>query len=220
MMSAVTSLGTTDAPPALRIATPGWRDPRLWIGLVILAASVLGGARLLNAADDLVPVWAASHELVQGDTVTHDDLVVRRVRFDDPADLDRYLLADDALPTETHLLQGVGAGELVPRSALGAAEDTGLLSVPISIPPLSVPPEIGPGSTVDVWVTSENEAGKKVAKPLLIGVVVIAAPPVASGFGNGGERQLVLGVDAAQEEALGKTLAAIGESAITVVSRG
>jgi hypothetical protein len=188
--------------------------------LVILAASVLAGARLLNAADDLVPVWAASHALAQGDTVTPDDLVVRRVRFDDAQHLEHYLRADVALPTDVHLLQGVGAGELVPRSALGAAEDTGLLSVPISIPVLSVPPDVGPGSSVDVWVTSENEAGKKVAKPLLVGVVVIAAPPVSNGFGNGGERQLVLGVDDAQEEALGKTLAAVGEAAITVVSRG
>ena len=37
---------------------PGWRDPRLWIGVAIVAVSVVVGSRLLAAADDSVAVWA------------------------------------------------------------------------------------------------------------------------------------------------------------------
>ena len=53
---------------------------------------------LLAAADDSVTVWAAARDMGAGDTVTADDVVVRRVRFDDGADLDHYFGADAALP--------------------------------------------------------------------------------------------------------------------------
>jgi hypothetical protein len=50
---------TTDTgTPALRVRRPGWRDPRLWIGVVLVAGSVVAGARLLAAADDTVQVWS------------------------------------------------------------------------------------------------------------------------------------------------------------------
>ena len=48
----------SDVPAALRGQRPAWRDPRLWIGIVLVAASVVVGARVLAAADDTVQVWA------------------------------------------------------------------------------------------------------------------------------------------------------------------
>ena len=218
MMSLVTtSLGTSDPPAALRTRAPGWRDPRLWLGVAIVAASVLAGARLLARADDTVPLWAARADLASGDVVETGDLVARRVHFADEKDQLRYLRADQPLPGDQHLLRGVAAGELVPAAALGEAAETGLLTVPLSVPALGVPPDLGPGSHVDVWVTSETSDGDLVSKPLLTGVVVIAAPPSAESFGISGDRQLVLGVAEEQSEALGRTLAAVGEASITVV---
>ena len=49
--------------------------------------------------------------------------------------------------------------------------------------------------------------------------MVLAAPPATDGFGATGDRQLVLGVSPAEEEALGKTLAAAEESGLTIVGR-
>ena len=42
----------TSAPAATRTRTPGWRDPRLWVGVVVVAGSVLLGARVVGAADE------------------------------------------------------------------------------------------------------------------------------------------------------------------------
>src|SRR5436190_5611143 len=75
------NLGITDVPAARRASTPGWRDPRLWIGLAIVAASIVAGALVLGTSDDTVPVWAAADPLGSGHVLTADDLVVRRVRF-------------------------------------------------------------------------------------------------------------------------------------------
>jgi hypothetical protein len=224
MMSPVTStLGSTDPvqtpPQAARATAPGWRDPRLWIGVAIVAASVLLGARVLARADDSVVVWAASGDLAVGQEVQVEDLVGTRVRFLDDADRQRYLPTDETLPQAHTLTRPVAAGELVPRSALGDPAAAGLLSVPVSLPELAVPPDVGPGSVVDVWVTGENGHGKVVSRPLLNEVVVLAAPASGEGFAATGDRQLVLAVSPDDEEALGATLAAVGDAGLTVVGR-
>jgi len=48
---------------------------------VLVAASVVVGARVLAAADDTVQVWAAARDLGAGQRVEADDLVAQRVRF-------------------------------------------------------------------------------------------------------------------------------------------
>src|SRR5262245_21162948 len=68
------NLGTTDTPAASRAAAPGWRDPRLWVGAAIVAASVLLGALVLGSSDDTTPVWAAEAALGAGHVLTSDDL--------------------------------------------------------------------------------------------------------------------------------------------------
>ncbi|MBW6551905.1 hypothetical protein MMA91_24640, partial [Salmonella enterica] len=57
-------------PPAVRASTPGWRDPRLWVGVAIVAVSVVGGARLLASADDTVAVYGVVTDMGAGDEVT------------------------------------------------------------------------------------------------------------------------------------------------------
>jgi hypothetical protein len=221
MMSRVSvSLGNAEREQARRSGASSWRDLRLWIGVALVAVSALVGARLLDRADDTVALWAVRGEMAPGELVTADRLVARDVHFVDPADAERYVRVGAALPTQARLRRGLGTGELLPRSAVGTPEETGLLSVPISMPGLALPPEVAPGSVVDVWVTAENDRGRSVARPVLREVVVIAAPPGSGAFGDGGDRQLVLGVPAEQEDDLGTILAAVGERALTVVTRG
>src|SRR5690242_2876688 len=42
-----------DVPAATRTRPSGWRDPRLWVGVVLVTGSVVAGARILSAADDM-----------------------------------------------------------------------------------------------------------------------------------------------------------------------
>lgn len=49
-----TDPSSTTPPPATRTGTPGWRDPRLWIGVLVVAASVVLGARIVGGSDDTV----------------------------------------------------------------------------------------------------------------------------------------------------------------------
>lgn len=195
------SPGTPVPPPALRAARRGWRDPRLWLGVLLIAGSVVLGARLLAAADDTVTVWGMAADRGSGTPVAADDLEVQRVRFTDGAALAHYFPADQPVPEDLVLTRAVGAGELLARSAVGAAGDVPELEVPLAVDPQRVPPDVGTGSVVDVWVTGSD-------RPALSGVTVVAAPSYDDGLALSGTRQVVVAVDderaAAFERALGK----------------
>src|SRR3954451_1927034 len=91
----------TATPRAQRSRRPGWRNPRLILGLLLVAASVVVGARLRAAADDTVGVWVLARDLPAGATIDSGDLQRRQVRFPDAETADGYVAADDALPEAT-----------------------------------------------------------------------------------------------------------------------
>lgn len=212
---------TADVRPATRSSGPGWRDPRLWIGVAIVAASVVLGARLVGAADDTVGVWAVAADMGAGDEVAAEDLVVQRVLFDDPGRLDAYFLVEDTLPADLALRRGVGAGELLPRAAVGPVAETDALQLPVAVDTAQVPPSVGPGSVVDVYVTGAGaRAHRAPGTPVLRGVAVVDAPPVDEGLAVSGRRQLVLAVSEAEAAAYFEVVGAIDTPVVTVVRRG
>lgn len=188
----------------------------MWIGIAIVAASVVAGARLMAAADDTVAVWAVADDMGRGDVVTEDDLVARRVRFADADDLTSYFTAEEALPADLELVRGVGAGELLPRSAVGAAGEAETVQVPIAVDVEQVPSSVGPGSVVDVYLLApgaSRTAGE--AGPALAGVSVVDAPAPEESFGTSGKRQLVLAVP---EEDAPRFFALLGASEVPVLT--
>lgn len=221
------SLGTTQraaapaataaVPPAVRAARSGWRDPRLWVGLLIVAVSVVAGARLLASADDTVQVWGVAADAGPGARLDPGQLVAHRVRFADDADLGDYYAVDDELPADLRLVRGVSAGELLPRAAVGSAgtpADT--VELPIAVAAELVPPAVGSGSVVDVYLVGARHAG-----PLLSGATVVDAPALETTFGSTtGRRQLVLAVPADDASAFLDQLGRTREPVLTVVRRG
>lgn len=209
-------------PPATRSRAPGWRDPRLWIGVVVVAASVLLGARVLGAADDTVTVWAAAGELAPGTTLAEDDLVAVRVRFADDTDLSAYLLTAEALPADATLVRGVGAGELVPVAALGEPGDTGLLQVPVAVEPEQLAGAVTTGSRVNVYLVSRGGAdrGHDSGEPVLEDVEVLDAAAPDDGYAASGLRRLVLGVAEEDASRFYELLGSLTDPLVSVAARG
>lgn len=204
-------------PPATRAARSGWRDPRLWVGVLIVAVSVVAGARLLAAADDTVTVWAVSADAGPGARLDPADLEPTRVRFADDGDLAGYFSTDDELPADLVLVRGVGAGELLPRAALGSAETTAdTVELPVAVDTEQVPPAVQAGSVVSVYLVGSRDTG-----PLLEDATVVDAPPLESTFGTTtGRRQLVLAVPADDAAAFLAELGRVEQPVLTVVRRG
>lgn len=209
-------------PAATRSRAPGWRDPRLWIGVVVVAGSVLLGVRVVGAADDSTTVWAAATELAPGTALEADDLVPVRVRFTDETDLSAYLPADDALPADATLTRGVGAGELVPAAALGAAGDTGLLQVPVAVEPEQLAGAVTTGSRVNVYLVSRGGAdrGHDSGEPVLEDVAVLDAASPDEGFSASGLRRLVLGVPEEDASRFYSLLGSLSDPLVSVAARG
>ncbi|MBF4162367.1 CpaB family protein [Nocardioides acrostichi] len=185
--TSATGAASSGAPPAQRVSTPGWRDSRLWIGVVVLAASVVLGAKLIASADDTVAVWAAGSDLVPGQSLSADDLVATRVRFADADDLDGYLRASDPLPARGTLLRAVDAGELVPAAALGERGTGGTLSVPIAVAPEQMTAGLEPGDVVNVYLVAGKARGFDPGDPVLESVAVVQAQSPGEGFGSSGQ---------------------------------
>lgn len=210
--------GAAPAPPATRARPPGWRDPRLWVGIAIVAVSVVAGARIIGSADDSVTVWAAAGDLAPGSRLEPADLAPTRVDFDSPDDLARYVSTDAELPADGVLVQGVGQGDLLPRSALGTAEDARSLTLSISVPVDQVPPSVGAGSRVDVYVLSDPAQPEPSADAVLRGAVVVDAPAGSQELGAVATgRQLVLAVPRSRARVVGQVLAANRDDRVRVV---
>lgn len=217
----------TASPSARRAARPSWRDPRLAIGVVLVAASALVGGRLLASADDRVEVWSAAVDLPVGAPITEADLTTVPLRSAGGDLLERYLPAAATPPTGSVLLRPVGAGELVPRGALGAEAPEDRVEVPVAVAPESIAATVGAGAVVDVWVTpgssgstsSGNPAGTAAApgaRLVFDDVVVVEAGRPESGLGPASVRRIVVAVPPG-DEALADDLAQLGAGSAVVV---
>lgn len=112
-----------------------WRLPRLdarvTIGLVLIAVSVLGGLRLLAAADHTVAVWAASRDLPAEHVLGPDDVRVARVHAS-PEVLGRLVRSESSLAGRV-LRFPVERGGLLAASSLGRNPRSGReITVPVA----------------------------------------------------------------------------------------
>ncbi|TQL03720.1 hypothetical protein [Cellulomonas sp. SLBN-39] len=177
------------APAATRLRRPGWRDPRLLTGLVLIAVSVALGSWVVTAAQQTVAVYVAAQTLTPGDAVAPAQLAVAEVRLAGAAD--GYLLADEPLPADAVVLRVVGEGELVPVAALGAAADLDVRAVAV---PLGGEPPRGmvQGAAVDLWWTPAADLAASEAPPApeqLAAALTVAEISSADGaFAAGGTR--------------------------------
>ena len=152
--------GSPVSPPALRLQRPGWRDPRLLLGVVLVAGSVALGSSLVSAAGRTVPVYVADGPLVAGEALEADRLSVEEVRLTASGEV--YLRADAPLPEGVVVIRTVGPGELVPLSALGRSADLAVRPVAIT-PTTDLPSAVTEGSTVDLWFVPEKGSGTEQA---------------------------------------------------------
>lgn len=191
-----------------------------------MAASVLIGARVLASADDTVAVWVVAADAAAGEALSDGDLMTQRVRFADDTALARYYAADDILPAELRLRRALGAGELLPRAAVGAVEAQDTAEVSLAVAPLLVPPAVGAGSVVDVYLFERGAAAERpgrqdlvAAVPALSQVSVVEAPAPDETFAASGDRQLVLAVGSEDVGDFYGRFQALGDPVVTIVRR-
>jgi hypothetical protein len=138
-----------NSPASRRVRSPSWLDLRLVAGVVLVLASVLIGARVVSAADHTTRYWAASHDLSAGVVVTADDLRSVGVRL--PSGATNYVLTTVAV-IGSALNRSVGAGELIPKAALGTVPAATTVTIPLGG---DNAPKIDAGQRITVWVSTK-----------------------------------------------------------------
>lgn len=140
-----------------RVRRPSWRDPRLGVGVLLVAGSVALGSWTLSHADDTITVYSAATVLSPGQQLDADDLVSTQVRLADVGDT--YLTPENHAAADLVVLRTVGEGELVPLAALGSAESVQVRTVTVPVD-AALAASIHPGAHVDLWVAlPDPEAG-------------------------------------------------------------
>ena len=205
---------TTDllpAPVAPRLRRPSWRDPRLVVGVVLVALAVALGSWAVSTASRTVPVWAAAGPLTPGTELTAGDLRVTEVRLGEQTE--RYLPASEPLPEGLVLTRVVGEGELVARSALADAGSLDLRSVAVPVE-RALTEKVGKGAIVDIWFVPDAGPGGQGAEgptepfPVVENVVVEQRDDASSGIVIGSGATLHVLVPTADLPAL---LGALGD---------
>ena len=204
---------TSASPPARRARRPSWRDPRLAVGLLLVAGSVVGGATLLGDVDRTTEVLALRAGVAVGTPLDAEDLVAVPVHFATGKDAARYLPASGEVPEGAVLLRSVGAGELLPRDAVGPPSEIGLLDVPVPVAPERIASGVRTGTSVDVWVAPDQTG---TAELLLEGVPVrsVGRPGAGSGL-----RQVVVAVPQGQHEVVERLVSRLDPQRVLVALR-
>lgn len=150
----------TTTAPARRLRI----DSRLIVGVLLVVASVAGVVLVISAWYRTTNVYIATEALAPGDDLTEARISLVEVRADAT---NAHYLSPDALPAEPAVItRAVGAGEMIPLSALGAA-DTEQAAVVVSIAG-SPPSGVETGVAVELWAAQPAEQHGQHAEPEII----------------------------------------------------
>ncbi len=181
---------------ATRLKRPSWRDPRLGIGLILVALSVAIGVVAFDSASQTVAVWAAARTITPGEPIAEAVVTVEV----SPNLSEHYLDAwQPAAGTATRVIE---PGELIPATAI-TEEDRDWRSIVI---PLGAPisEAVAAGARVDLWLAPEAAGAQLVLENLVVRAVVAEE----SGFAASSNQAVELIVAAAQ---VGTILTAMNE---------
>lgn len=199
-----------------RVRRPSWRDPRLGVGILLVAGSVALGSWTMARADHTVTVFTAATVLPPGERLDVEDLVSTQVSVPEVAE--RYLTSADDLDEALVVLRTVGEGEMVPLAALGSAESVQVRTVTVALD-AALADTIGAGSRVDLWVAepASEAVGQTLTppEPLVQAVEVAQVHEDTSIFA--GADQMIAQVLVPTEDLAAVLAAQTGGGQITIV---
>lgn len=189
-------------PKASRLQKPSWKDARLLVGVLLVLAATVLGSLTVAAADDRVPMYAASGPLVPGQPLTVERLTRVDVQLGDASS--GYLSAASPVPQGAYVLREVRPGELVPLSAIGDGDDVQVQPLTLTVDANSAAPLVV-GSVVDVYVNPVAENGDATGRDfagaeLALEAVSVAGLPQSGGRLGGGRSDQAVQVMAPKDQ--------------------
>lgn len=183
-----------------------WADARFLLGVVLIVASIAGVWLVVAAARQTAPVFAAAHTIVPGDPVTAADLRVVEVALGSAGEV---YAGPATLEPGAVAVRTIEAGELVPLTAVGTADQAATTTVSVRSTG-EVPRAVATGSVVEVWAAPQLERGEYDTPRILVpSATVVSVTRDDSMMGTAGTA-LELVID---RSAVADTLAAVAADA-------
>ena len=202
---------TAASDPARSPRRAFWGDARFFLGVLLVAASVVGVWFVVTSARQTVPVYAAAHTIVPGEAIGEGDLKVVDVALGTLAGT--YLSADD-LDDAVVATRTIAAGELVPAASVGDPDSARTTSVVVRSA-VDVPASVEAGTVVEVWAAPLLEQGAYDEPRVLVADATVVSVTRDDSMIGGGAAALELVIPRADVAA---TLAAMAdESALAIV---
>ena len=157
--------------------TTRWRDPRLGIGVLLVALSGMCGAFVLSGPEK-VPVYRARSAIVPGTAISKADL--------DVVEIDKTLAASYVGPStkEGDIGESVEKGELLAKSRIDRSEEGGTrVVIPLMSP---APASAAPGARVELWRVARQRGGNAPAAASLVALDVLVVSVNAESPNAGG----------------------------------
>lgn len=147
-----------------------WFDPRFFIGLILVAASVAGSVVLIAVNDHSIRVFAVRDTVSPGQVLAETDLIAVSVRL---TAADALYVTPDAFPEEGVMVtRTIAAGELVPRAAVGRASSLDTTAVVLQLT-TELPEAVRAGSVLDVWAARKVGSGEFEPPVVIVSAAVV-----------------------------------------------
>ncbi|KSU67005.1 SAF domain-containing protein [Arthrobacter sp. NIO-1057] len=168
------------AAKAARIKRPGWKDPRLALGAVLVVASVAGTMYLVGEMHETTTVYVARSNITLGEQLTAENMKTQEVQLGETAG--RYLDPGADIVDLARANTFISAGELIPVTSVTHSELGSRRPINIELP-ADLSSSIAPGSFVDVWIAERAPGGNTYGVPEKLSSMVEVAARVESGGG-------------------------------------
>jgi hypothetical protein len=217
-MTALDSSPYLDAPPMSRRSPKPhrpWRDIRLLLGVVLIAASIAGVWAVVTVARRTEPVLVATHRILPGQALRNADFRVADASLGESRDA--YVTTASALRGTSIATRVIGAGELIAKDAVTNAKDAATTTVTVHTAQ-DVPGNVQEGSDVDVWAAAAKTQGGYERPQVIVPRAVVSSVTRDTGVVGGAGAGVELIVPRDDVAAL---LAAIANEAdVSVVPNG
>lgn len=174
------ALHRPSSPLGRRVQRARWRDTRLLVGLLLIFASVVLGARLISAATRTSQWLSVTRALPAGHVLVASDLVTVKAHLPASASRRYFAAAPSQLVGRT-LGRPLAAGEFLPAAGLASGTAGASRVLPMIVKAGRLP-ALSPGDHVDVYVLSRlpgGSAGREIR--VLTDVEFVGQDPLSTG---------------------------------------
>lgn len=189
-----------------RFQRPGFKDPRLLIGLLLIAVSIVAVIGILRLGNKTAPYYKANRDISVGEKISAGDYSLIDVRLADAENL--YVSEQQGIPEGAVATSRIASGQLLPSASISTQNTDGRRLATVTVDS-AYASTLTAGTQVDVWVSAKQDgAGNSFADPTVVmeGAEISKISNEETLMGGTGKSAVQLLVS---EDALGTILRAI-----------